>query len=646
MHQILKKKKQLIVLFVALDMILLGVLSFNVTYAQESSPEFTLNNQIDLPEAQLGTGAPTAYAIVIGIEDYPGTINDLEYCYDDMKDVRSLLVNEMGYLPENVYSLYNRASTSSNLDTIFDSLTTKMTSEDTLFFYYSGHGDYSIIPGAETLYSLESDHPYANDEDIYYDPIHVHGADGIRVHFTQINMEAEYDYVYTGDPAFLVDYADDSFTGSYTDVWSAWTIGDSIQVELMSDADNTEWGFAIDKYQVMTIAKDPEIILYDDLSADYGWGHQLDAYFDALPAKEIYFVADSCFSGGFTDALSAPNRVILTACLFNETSIEDSDRQQGCFTYYFLNAFGRSSSGKGAYLAVDDNFDGIISWDELSSYCITNTYTRSNSLLAPHTPAYQNDLTSVSSMRPMVTKINCTTLNFERTNLNFSVMGSNYITKISFRLLKSDLTEYEAVYPIGSGYEFGTYEIEYNTGDSSHVLGYIVNVTYANNMSLLLFDYYLTTDSDSDFVKDGIETALGTIATGPTGSDSDGDGLRDYQELCVYGTNVLDDDTDGDTLNDGAEINTYFTTPFSADCDNDNLTDYQEMVIYNTDPFEFDTDRDGYGDLEEILAGSNPNNYDVTPASIQWGNILTIIIIVVVVIVAIVVIVLLFMFLL
>jgi len=36
--------------------------------------------------------------------------------------------------------------------------------------------------------------------------------------------------------------------------------------------------------------------------------------------------------------------------------------------------------------------------------------------------------------------------------------------------------------------------------------------------------------------------------------DSDFDGLSDYEEVKVYGTNPLNDDTDGDSFKDGDEI--------------------------------------------------------------------------------------------
>ncbi len=42
------------------------------------------------------------------------------------------------------------------------------------------------------------------------------------------------------------------------------------------------------------------------------------------------------------------------------------------------------------------------------------------------------------------------------------------------------------------------------------------------------------------------------------------------------------------------------------DSDGDGLTDYQEIHIWGTDPYNPDTDGDGYSDFDEIKAGYNP----------------------------------------
>lgn len=78
-------------------------------------------------------------------------------------------------------------------------------------------------------------------------------------------------------------------------------------------------------------------------------------------------------------------------------------------------------------------------------------------------------------------------------------------------------------------------------------------------------------------------------------------------------TPVVDDrntDSDGDGLTDWEEKNTYGTKPLSPDTDGDGLTDWAEVMIYKTDPLNPDTDGDGYLDGDEVI-----NNYDPLDAT-------------------------------
>ena len=109
----------------------------------------------------------------------------------------------------------------------------------------------------------------------------------------------------------------------------------------------------------------------------------------------------------------------------------------------------------------------------------------------------------------------------------------------------------------------------------------------------------LKADTDGDSLRDGDEIFI--YKTNPNSSDSDDDGLTDGEEVLTYHTDPLKTDTDGDGLSDGDEVRKYRTDPLKVDTDGDGLSDYDEIMKYHTDPIKSDTDGDGLNDGDEIL---------------------------------------------
>jgi hypothetical protein len=91
----------------------------------------------------------------------------------------------------------------------------------------------------------------------------------------------------------------------------------------------------------------------------------------------------------------------------------------------------------------------------------------------------------------------------------------------------------------------------------------------------------------------------------PTNSDVDGDGLSDGDELLrTNKTNPNCVDSDSDGLSDGDEVHVYKTEPTKRDTDGDGLLDSEELFgTYGvvTDPTKRDSDEDGLSDGEEIF---------------------------------------------
>ncbi len=75
------------------------------------------------------------YAIIIGISDYAGTKNDLEYCDDDALDFQNALPAEY-----DVTMLIDEGATRSAILGAIKSLQGKVTEKDEVVFFYSGHG--------------------------------------------------------------------------------------------------------------------------------------------------------------------------------------------------------------------------------------------------------------------------------------------------------------------------------------------------------------------------------------------------------------------------------------------------------------------------------------------------------------------------
>lgn len=123
-------------------------------------------------------------------------------------------------------------------------------------------------------------------------------------------------------------------------------------------------------------------------------------------------------------------------------------------------------------------------------------------------------------------------------------------------------------------------------------------------------------DTDGDEVADILEELIGTDIEDV---DTDDDGLTDYQEYCITGTDPLvydsvttgisdaDADADNDGLTTTQEIENN-TNPQSADTDSDTLSDYEELYKYGTDPLSPDTDEDTISDGNELNVGLDPLN--------------------------------------
>ncbi|MHA1464931.1 MAG: hypothetical protein ACTSQ2_07575 [Candidatus Heimdallarchaeaceae archaeon] len=155
-----------------------------------------------------------------------------------------------------------------------------------------------------------------------------------------------------------------------------------------------------------------------------------------------------------------------------------------------------------------------------------------------------------------------------------------------------------------------------------------------NSMEARCFTSSFLSDTDGDGLNDYDEVMV--YCTDPTTSDTDGDGLDDDEEINYFLTDPTKLDTDGDWMPDGWEIDNFLnpfdindddvdtdgdcltnfdeytnsTDPQNDDTDNDGLEDGSEIITYGTDPLNPDTDGDLLLDGAEIYHETNPFSFD------------------------------------
>jgi outer membrane protein OmpA-like peptidoglycan-associated protein/opacity protein-like surface antigen len=188
--------------------------------------------------------------------------------------------------------------------------------------------------------------------------------------------------------------------------------------------------------------------------------------------------------------------------------------------------------------------------------------------------------------------------------------------------------------PVGLGFEIALSDNLLLDISGGYSLTFTDNLNYYNNKDAYSEPedndgYYfagigltLVSGLDGDPDKDGLLTSEEKeFGTDPDNPDTDGDGLKDGEEVRTYSTDPLNPDTDGDELTDGAEVLTHRTDPLNADTDGDGLIDGSEVNTHKTDPLNPDTDGDGLKDGEELNTHkTDPLNRDTDADNLSDGD--------------------------
>ena len=87
----------------------------------------------------------TTYAVIVGVNDYPGSSNDLRNCVNDARDFKNLLYED-GVSSSNIRYMTNSSATRQG---IIDAMSIFSSADynDKIYFFFSGHGcEYGFCP--------------------------------------------------------------------------------------------------------------------------------------------------------------------------------------------------------------------------------------------------------------------------------------------------------------------------------------------------------------------------------------------------------------------------------------------------------------------------------------------------------------------
>ena len=580
-----------------------------------------------------------AYAIVIGISDYPGTSGDLSYCDDDAIAVYNMLINDYNFKPENIIYLQDSSATKNDISNAFDDISSVIKEDDIFFFYYSGHGGHGTTTTQGT-WNVETMHPYFNNYDQIWSVSHP-GAIAMRVHFTQFSTQVNNDYALCGSWSVTQGYAYEKLSGYLgTNFWSSYILVSRYYIRFISDSTNPfpYYGFKIDKYEAILEDGTHYLCSYDSIPSNpsaYYMDTLLDSKLDSINCADKYVVLDSCNSGGLIPEVQDIGRYIMTACRGTEESLEDPLLEHGIFTNFLLESKDNAN---------DENGDDVISMEECYSYVYSNTRSYSGSFGSDylHSPQESDGIVGEAVLSPSIGSVLINPVD-NRLYYSFYLYGHGLLKTLNITVCSISPTitftteeiKNLIISPTGFGYYSGVIELQegYIAGgiqllaeiEGNQLI--VINITFGDSDGDGLTDFFeifdgggldpSSNDTDSDGLND-FDEYYGP--TDPLNSDTDSDGLLDGEEVNNYNTDPLNADTDSDGLFDGEEVNTYNTNPLSNDTDSDTLSDFDEINTFFTNPLMNDTDADGLFDGDELnVYFTNPINNDTDSDGLYDG---------------------------
>jgi len=88
------------------------------------------------------------FAIIIGINKYE-CLPNLEYAANDAKAIKDILINNFNYQENDIKTFYDEEATKSNIMDAYYDLVTETCNNDSVLFFYAGHGS-TYLAGSKT----------------------------------------------------------------------------------------------------------------------------------------------------------------------------------------------------------------------------------------------------------------------------------------------------------------------------------------------------------------------------------------------------------------------------------------------------------------------------------------------------------------
>ena len=104
----------------------------------------------------LAQSTPRKLALLVGVNDYPGEISNLQGCLTDVELQRELLVHRYGFNPKDILIVSDNEALKPNRETILEAFKTHLIAQakpgDVVVFHFSGHG--SLVRDPKPLSEL------------------------------------------------------------------------------------------------------------------------------------------------------------------------------------------------------------------------------------------------------------------------------------------------------------------------------------------------------------------------------------------------------------------------------------------------------------------------------------------------------------